>query len=112
MVVPSAAGAGAAEVLVPPRRTKPLSPLSPWATPVAESAAPVVMEAIRVEAQNFLNTPSSTPDAAAGVGAARSAGVACAFGNRDCSRSFQVINGTAASTRGSVPASISDSAPP
>ena len=55
-------------LLVPPRRTKPLSPLSPCATPVADSAAPVVTEAIRVEAQNFLNTPSPTPDGRGGCG--------------------------------------------
>ena len=46
----------------------------PGRRPVADSAAPVVTEAISVDAQNFLNTPSSTPLAAAGVGAARSAG--------------------------------------
>ena len=67
----------------PPRRMKPLSPLSPCAMPVgeADSEAPVVTDAIRVEAQSFLKTPSATPSAAAGVGAARSSGVAWAFGN-------------------------------
>ncbi len=106
-----ASGVGAL-VLVPPRRTKPLSPLSPCATPVGDSVVPRVIEAIRLDAQSFFHTPSSTPVAAAGVGAARSAAVACAFGNSACPRSFQVISGTAASIRLSVPASISDSAPP
>ena len=59
-----------------------------------------------------LGSPTLMYLAAAGVGASRSAGVACAFGNSDCSRSFQVISGTAASILGSVPASISESAPP
>jgi hypothetical protein len=80
--------------------------------PDADRVAPVVTDAISVDVQNLLNTPSATPSAAAGVVAARSASVACAFGNSDCSRSFQVISGTTASTRWSVPASMRDSAPP
>ncbi len=111
--VPESGPGAADEVPEPvPRRTKLLSPVSPCAMPEADSAAPVVTDAIRVDVQNFLNTPSATPCAAAGVAAARSAAVVCAFGNSDWARSFQVISGTAASTRRSVPASIRDSAPP
>src|SRR5215472_3540272 len=47
----------------------------------------------------FLNTPSSGP-------------APLALGRNALARSFQVIWGTTASTRGSTPASIRDSAPP
>ena len=63
------------------------------------------------DAQDRLNTPSDPPAPGAGVPAATGAAVPSS-GKSAWPRSFQVISGTAASTRRSYPASSSASAPP
>ncbi len=95
------------------RRPKPLSPLSAGATALVPpaSAEPEMTDAIRDAAQDFLNTPSGAAFASAGV-PADAVLVSIAFGKSAADRSFQVINGATASMRLSVPASISDRAPP
>ena len=81
--------------------------------PEVEPVSPTSNDDIRVAAQDRLNTPSPRSAMAAGVGElAAEAATAPLLGNSAWARLFQVATATTASTRGSVPASINDSAPP
>ena len=79
---------------------------------VGSRADPATTEVTRAAVHDRLKTPSADGTTAAGVaGTCAPAGWA-KLGNSACSRLFQVINGTAASIRLSVPASMSAKAPP